>query len=178
MNKQLENVQKFTFDDLFGYDAGIAVIDDDNMELAAAIWKGVFREAEGADTESVLRLADYVRREVVNVMQHPKEDLYRGWIAWGPCVGESPLDRVERQKRMLAGEWREALHPDGRIFFYHTSTHERRWEAPAEGLYERRRFALTTYIDKKNAAALLETSSASSSAAPPTSTAAGVSGSK
>ena len=39
MNKQLENVQKITFDDMFGYDAAIKIMDDDNMELAAAVWK-------------------------------------------------------------------------------------------------------------------------------------------
>lgn len=39
MNKQLENVQKLTFDDMFGYDAAMKVMDDDNMELAAALWK-------------------------------------------------------------------------------------------------------------------------------------------
>ena len=41
VNKQLENVQKITFDDMFGYDAAIRIVDDENMELAAAIWKYV-----------------------------------------------------------------------------------------------------------------------------------------
>jgi hypothetical protein len=47
----LENVQKITFDDMFSYDAAIradALAEEDggspNMELAAALWKGVFRE--------------------------------------------------------------------------------------------------------------------------------------
>ena len=39
VNKQLENVQKVTFDDMFGYDAAMKVLDDDNLELAAALWK-------------------------------------------------------------------------------------------------------------------------------------------
>jgi hypothetical protein len=39
VNKQLEGVQKLTFDDMFGYDAAIRITDDDNMELAAAVWK-------------------------------------------------------------------------------------------------------------------------------------------
>jgi hypothetical protein len=41
VNKQLEGVQKLTFDDMFSYDAAIRVTDDDNMELAAAVWKCV-----------------------------------------------------------------------------------------------------------------------------------------
>ena len=39
VNKQLEGVQKLTFDDMFSYDAALRVTDDDNMELAAAMWK-------------------------------------------------------------------------------------------------------------------------------------------
>lgn len=39
VNKQLEGVQKLTFDDMFGYDAALRVTEDDNMELAAAVWK-------------------------------------------------------------------------------------------------------------------------------------------
>lgn len=77
--------------------------------------------------------------------------MYRGWITWGPCVGETLEGRQARQRQMLEGEWREALHPDGRIFFYHTSTHERSWHAPAEGLYSRRRYALNKYFEEQKA---------------------------
>lgn len=147
VNKQLENVQKVTFDDMFAYDAAIRVEDDDGMELAAAVWKGVFREDEGADTEAVLKLADYARREIFSTMLQPKEDVYRGWITWGPVVGETEAERLDRQRRMLEGEWRDALAPDGRLFFYHTTTTERRWDPPAEGLYSRRRFQLLTYAE-------------------------------
>lgn len=125
----------------------LQVADDDNMELAAALWKGAFRESEGADTEAVLRLADYVRRETLSLLLQPREDVYRGWITWGPALGEAPEDRLARQARMLEGEWREALHPDGRVFFYHTATHERRWDAPPQGLYTRRRFALRRFFE-------------------------------
>ncbi len=41
VNKQLEGVQKVTFDDMFGYDAAIKSLEDDNMELAGALWKCV-----------------------------------------------------------------------------------------------------------------------------------------
>jgi hypothetical protein len=147
VNKQLENVQKITFDDMFGYDAALRTSDrDDGLELSAAVWRGVFREDEAADTEAVLRLADYVRREVEGVVLAPREDVYRGWLTWGPVVGETPESRAARQRAMLEGEWREALHPDGRLYFYHTSTHETRWEPPMDGFYPRRRFAIQRYI--------------------------------
>lgn len=42
VNKQLELVQKGSFDEMFAYDAAIKVDDDDNMELAAAVWKCVW----------------------------------------------------------------------------------------------------------------------------------------
>ena len=81
-------------------------------------------------------------------LQQPKEDVYRGWVTWGPCVGESPEMRLSRQRKMLEGEWREAFHPDGRLYFYHTTTHEVRWTPPPSGLYERRRYALMQYIQQ------------------------------
>jgi hypothetical protein len=99
----------------------------------------------------VLRLADYTRRELLNLLTQPKEDVYRGWITWGPCVGETDAGRAARQRRMLEGEWREALHLDGRVYFYHTSTQEVRWDPPTEGLYARRRFALARFLEQKEA---------------------------
>jgi hypothetical protein len=147
VNKQLENVQKTTFDDMFAYDAAIKVEDDDGMEMAAAVWKGVFREDENADTECVLKLADYVRREVFSIMLQPKEDVYRGWVTWGPVVGETEEERLARQQRMLQGEWRDAVAQDGRVYFYHTATHERRWDPPEEGMYNKRRFAVLRLME-------------------------------
>ena len=79
--------------------------------------------------------------------------MYRGWITWGPAIGETDADRLDRQRRMLEGEWREALHADGRVYFYHTATAERRWDPPPDGaLYGRRRFALTRYLDERGGA--------------------------
>lgn len=146
VNRQLENVQRMTFNDFYEYDEAIKVEDDDNMELATAIWRSLFREAENADVEAVLRMADYVKREVVSVLLQPKEDIYRGWVLWGPCLGETYQMRIDRKKAMLEGEWRDALDPTGKVFFYHTSTQERKYEVPSEGLYERRRFALLRHF--------------------------------
>jgi len=78
VNKQLESVQKLTFDDMFGYDAALGVEGDEGLALGAAVWRGVFREDEGADTEAVLRLADYARDAVCAVALQPAEDVYRG----------------------------------------------------------------------------------------------------
>ncbi len=156
VNKQLEAVQRVTLDDLHAYDAALRTMEeDDGMELAAAVWRGVYREHAQADTEAVLALADYARRETLAVAAQPKEDVYRGWVSWGPAVGESSSDRLARQRRMLEGEWREALDPGGRVFFYHTSTHERRWEPPEQGFYARRRFAVQRYVEEKGEAAAL-----------------------
>ena len=146
VNRQLENVQRMTFNDFYEYDEAIKVEDDDNMELATAIWRGLFREAENADVEAVLKMADYVKREVVSVLLQPKEDVYRGWVLWGPCLGETHEMRLERKRAMLEGEWRDALDPAGKVFFYHTSSHERKYELPSEGLYDRRRFSLIRHL--------------------------------
>lgn len=89
VNKQLEMVQKATFMDMFEYDAGISVTDDDNLELAGALFRGIFQSDENVDSETVLLLADWVREEVWNMLTHPKEDFYRGWITWSPSLGET-----------------------------------------------------------------------------------------
>eukprot|EP01138_Halocafeteria_seosinensis_P006805 gb/GECG01006958.1/.p1 GENE.gb/GECG01006958.1/~~gb/GECG01006958.1/.p1 ORF type:complete len:416 (+),score=59.94 gb/GECG01006958.1/:1-1248(+) len=148
VNKQLEMVQKATFMDMFEYDAGIAVTDDDNLELAGALFRGIFQSDENVNTETVLQLADWVREEVWNILTHPKEDFYRGWITWSPALGETKQDRVERQKQMFRGEWRESIWADGKIYFYNTVTGESTQEIPEEGLYSKRRWALQAHVKK------------------------------
>jgi hypothetical protein len=67
-------------------------------------------------------------------------------------VGETEEGRTERQRRLFEGEWREALHQDGRLFFYHTATAERRWDLPPGGLdvlYPRRRYSLLQHLAGK-----------------------------
>ena len=142
---QLGAVQRGTFDDMFGYDAAIRVGDDDNMELGAAVWKGVFRETGTADTGGVLALADYVRTEVLSVLTQPAEDVYRGWVEWGPAVGETQEGRDARLRSMFEGEWRDALDPAGKLYYYHTATHERRWTEP-EGVGGRRGWAALSRV--------------------------------
>jgi hypothetical protein len=148
VNKQLQTVQRVTLDDFQGYDEAMKTVgEDEGMELAAALWRGVFREDEGADTAAVLALADYAVGEVFNVALQPREDVYRGWVSWGPAVGETGDERVARQRAMLEGQWRDALDVRGRLFFYHTTSGERRWDPPEGGFYSRRRFALERYCE-------------------------------
>jgi hypothetical protein len=128
--------------------AGIKVLDDDNMMLSGALWRSVFRSDPNANTEKVIMLADYVRREVENVLRIAKEDFFHGWIPWGPVIGETVEDRLARQKRLFAGEWREAVHHDGRMYFYNTATRERQWDVPESGLYPKRRYALLKHFEK------------------------------
>ncbi len=43
--------------------------DDDNMELTAALWKNLFKADPLANPKHIALLAEYMRREVYNVMQ-------------------------------------------------------------------------------------------------------------
>lgn len=147
MNKQLENMQKVAFRDMQSYDSAIIVDDDDDMELSAALWNNVFKGDPDVETDKVLMLADYTRREVFNLLQIPAEDFYHGWISWGPVVGETEEDRLARQRSLFEGEWREGIHVDGRMYFYHTTTREKQWEVP-DDLYPRRKYALTKHLEK------------------------------
>lgn len=145
VNKQLEMLQKASFMDMFEYDAALRM-DDDNMELSAAVFKGVFQSDENANIEDVIRLADWLRREVANILTQPKEDVYRGWITWSPAVGETREQRLDRQRALFAGEWREKLWVDGSLYFFNTITEEVSRKCPPEGLYGRRRFALANHL--------------------------------
>jgi hypothetical protein len=68
--------------------AGI-VAEDDNLLLSGALWRNVFKSDPLVNAETVALLAEYTRREVYNIMTLPREDLYHGWIPWGPAIGES-----------------------------------------------------------------------------------------
>ncbi len=149
VNKQLENVQKATFVDMLEYDAAIRQ-DDDNMELAAALFKGVFQGDESASVEDVIALADWTRNELLSIATQPAEDVYRGWITWSPALGETYEDRLQRQRRLFEGEWREEVQVDGRLTFWHTATREIRPadDVPLEGLTSRRCFALASHLQQ------------------------------
>lgn len=147
VNKQLENVQKATFVDMLEYDAAVRR-DDDNMELSAALFKGVFQGDEAARVEDVIALADWVRNELLAVVTQPAEDVYRGWITWSPALGEDAGGRLARQRQLFEGEWREEVQVDGKLTFWHTATREIRKgdDVPAEGLTRRRNFALASHL--------------------------------
>jgi hypothetical protein len=148
VNKQLALVQKASFVDMFEYDLGLKQ-EDDNLELAAALFRGVFRADDNANVEDVILLADWVRREVANVLTQPAEDVYHGWITWSPVLGETRAERLARQKALFQGEWREAFFVDGAMYWYNTRTSAvSRDPLPPDGLYRRRRFALAHYLHR------------------------------
>ena len=95
INRQLEQLQRHTLTDFLEYDVAIKQ-DDDNMELAGALFKSVFQADEEAEIEDVIVLADHVRAEYTNLLTQPPEDVYRGWISWQPAVGETQSDKLER----------------------------------------------------------------------------------
>jgi len=51
---------------------------------------------------------------------------------------------------MFQGEWREAILPDGKVYFFNTHNSRTRKgddpPTPEEGLYPRRRFALAHHL--------------------------------
>lgn len=148
-NRQMDLVQKSTFMDMFEYDAALAVVDDDNMELAGALFRSVFQARPSVDSRVVLLLADWVRAEVWNVFTQPAQDVYRGWITWSPALGETREQRLHRQREQFLGEWREHTWIDGSVYFYNTVTHDRTEDLatlPPQALYGRRRWALTNHL--------------------------------
>ncbi len=54
-----------------------------------------------------------------------------------------PSDRLARQRELFAGQWREGIHQDGRMYFFNTATRETQWEVP-DKLYDRYAHAICT----------------------------------
>lgn len=150
VNKQLEHVQKATLMDMFELDTGLAATDDENLSLAGALYRGLFQQDPDIPAERVLLMADWVRREVWNILTQPVEDVYRGWITWSPVLGESREQRLDRQKQLFDGsQWRDAVWIDGSVYFANPVTGERTRkleEVPAGALTGRRRWALIQHM--------------------------------
>ena len=57
-----------------------------------------------------------------------------------------PPEYLARRRSLFEGEWREALHVDGSVYFYNTATREAQLTPPAD-LYPKRRMALRNYME-------------------------------
>lgn len=107
----------------------------------------MFAEREDVNPENVLMLADYTRAQVEHLLTVAPEDFYRGWLPWQPAPGESVDQRLERQRLLFSGQWREALDVDGSMYFFNSGTGETTRDVPDEiWASPRRRVALAAHL--------------------------------
>ena len=104
VNKNLKDVQKYTFASLVSYDHSQTFVSDSSKildELGGALWREVYRHNEKLSVDHVMRLAKYVVREM-DMIQGLEADVFiMGRIPWGD-----------------APEWDDVIGENGEIVTY------------------------------------------------------------
>lgn len=129
VNKTVQSLQQVSFGAMISYDAGLEETDDDELALGSALWRNLFAGAQVPE-DNVLRVAEYVRREVAAIHALPLDHFAAGFIPFGPAIGETGDERIARHNRLADGEWRMALTDGGAAYYHHTRTGESVWRLP------------------------------------------------
>lgn len=82
----------------------------------------------------------YIRHEQLSLQLLPAKAIFEGRIKWGnlPTWAEAAAKHKARKDPVAAttgdpgspGEWKEAIAPDGRIYYWNTKTRETQWDKP------------------------------------------------
>lgn len=104
--------------------------------VGSTLWRMLYlrRQGDGLTEEHVFELARYLRREQQSVLQLSREAVWDGRIRWSPppwsgagwAKGVASGEVTATQSE--SGEWREAIAPDGRTYYWNTVTRESRWQ--------------------------------------------------
>jgi len=125
VNKHLSTVQKACFTAAVSYDHGLNISSDENLELGSAIWRNVYQSDPKTPDECVYKMADYVRNQINTFEALGSADLMRGKLSWLDFGNSSAVTA-------LAGEWRQAVAPSGKRYWWNVRTRESRWTKPVE----------------------------------------------
>jgi len=150
VNKNLSEVQKYSFPLLVEYDQAMALPTKAEREdhLGAASWRNLWMADANLTVEHCMEMAAYLNREYESLQNLDGEAFYEGRIPWGQVPSwagiKSLVDESEDEDAKLAleaeldaatdddelGEWREALAVNGKRYWWHIKTRESRWEKP------------------------------------------------
>jgi len=152
VNKNLSEVQKYSFPLLVAYDQAMALPTKVEREdhLGAASWRNLWMADANLTVEHCMEMAAYLNREHEALQNLDGEAFYEGRIPWGAVpswtgikslVNESELGSGDAMLAEEAavdaasdddalGEWREALAVNGKRYWWHVKTRESRWEKP------------------------------------------------
>jgi cytochrome b pre-mRNA-processing protein 3 len=124
VNKHLATVQKSCFTSAVSYDHGLTITNDENLELGSAIWRNVYSSDPKTPDESVYRMAEYVRNQIASLEAQTNAELFEGRVSW------LDVNVAAKAAEAQQSDWRQAVAPNGRAYYYHVKTRETRWTKP------------------------------------------------
>jgi cytochrome b pre-mRNA-processing protein 3 len=152
VNKRLSEVQGYSFKFCCELDHAVTLDDEEEVlqEIAGSLYRNVYMRRE-VEEEKVLELAKYVRREHLSMLDISPDAIDEGRVEWGKnpdflgALSQAPMvrqgmsnnaagseidDELEEAIDDEGGEWKEAITPAGKIYYWNTKTRESRWQRP------------------------------------------------
>lgn len=146
VNKNLADVQKYSFPMMVGYDQALARPNKEERSdhLGAAAWRNLWLADGSFTVEHCMEMAHYLERELETLKGLDTQSFYEGRIPWGPVPswrgiktlvdcseGEQGTQEHHSEEEVESDEWREALAPDGKRYYWNVRTRESSWEKPS-----------------------------------------------
>mmetsp|Transcript_14456 Transcript_14456/g.16531 ORF Transcript_14456/g.16531 Transcript_14456/m.16531 type:complete len:347 (-) Transcript_14456:733-1773(-) len=129
VNKHLMETQKWSFGSCVTFDHGFEIENDNNEELATALWRAVFQSDSSVPDRKVLHLAKYVRRQMKLLEDLSREDFLDGKIKWLDPPASMAEDMLDDSHVRL---WRPTYSASGRKYYWNVYTRESRWDPVVE----------------------------------------------
>jgi len=137
VNKNLKEVQGYCLRLCLELDEALKTHPHDEQllldDIAAALWRLLWRQEEDVDPDIVLALARYVLQELQSLQALSVPAVCGGRVAWGspPLWPDRSLGQTAAEEP-VTGEWQSALAPTGQPYYWNTRTRETRWDRPTQ----------------------------------------------
>ena len=141
VNKHLKEVQGSSFRYCLELDEALTKEHNDEIleEVGGALWRYNFVRNDDVEVDHVMAMAEYVFREYESLQSVGDTAICEGRIQFGE-LPEWPGASVRvdgsgmyaEGKAPDAGEWKQAISNDGRVYWWNTQTRESRWTLPKQ----------------------------------------------
>lgn len=142
VNKNLGDVQKYSFPLLVSYDQAMGLPTQAEQEdhLGAAAWRNLWMADQNLTVEHCMEMARYLQRENAAIQALDTDAFNEGRIPWGPVPTwegvksladgtELAVEDMDAEDDDL-GDWREAMAVNGKPYYWNVKTRESSWTKP------------------------------------------------